>query len=51
MVLINGTGYVIDTTWDSGNQVRDNKYTAYDKMISKDYFMPSISESYKLRHW
>jgi transglutaminase-like putative cysteine protease len=51
MVMIDETGYVIDTTWDSGNQVEHNKYIAYDQMISKDYFMPSISESYKLRHW
>ncbi|GHV20919.1 hypothetical protein FACS189494_05530 [Spirochaetia bacterium] len=51
MVIINGTGYIIDTTWDSGNQVRYNRYTAYKKMISKDYFMPSISQSYKLRGW
>jgi transglutaminase/protease-like cytokinesis protein 3 len=51
MVVIDGTGYVIDTTWDSGNQYIDGRIIAFDKMISKKYFMPGVSQSYKLRKW
>ncbi|GHU45451.1 hypothetical protein FACS1894190_17580 [Spirochaetia bacterium] len=51
MVIVDGTGYIIDTTWDSGNQVMYNRYTANKKMFKKDYFMPSIPQSYKLRGW
>ncbi|GHT57388.1 hypothetical protein FACS1894109_09320 [Spirochaetia bacterium] len=51
MVMIDGTGYIIDTTWDSGNQVMYNRYIKQEKMNSKDYFMPGISQSYRLRTW
>jgi hypothetical protein len=51
MVLINNTGYIIDTTWDSGNKYGSGEVIAFRKMISKDYFMPDISQSYQLREW
>jgi transglutaminase/protease-like cytokinesis protein 3 len=51
MVIINGTGYIIDTTWDSGNLYENGRITQFDRMISKDYFMPGVSQSYRLRDW
>jgi transglutaminase/protease-like cytokinesis protein 3 len=51
MVVINGTGYIIDTTWDSGNRYVGGKIRQFDRMVSKDYFMPGISQSYRLRGW
>ncbi|GHT80319.1 hypothetical protein FACS1894130_11360 [Spirochaetia bacterium] len=51
MVVINGTGYIIDTTWDSGNWFVNSRITKFDRMISKDYFMPGVSQSYRLRRW
>ncbi|GHU97615.1 hypothetical protein FACS189483_04110 [Spirochaetia bacterium] len=51
MVVIDRVGYIIDTTWDSGNQVKYNRSISDKKMVSKDYFMPSISQSYRLRGW
>jgi transglutaminase-like putative cysteine protease len=51
MVVINNTGYIIDTTWDSGNKYEFGKIIDFKKMISKDYFMPNISQSYNLRGW
>ncbi|GHV57571.1 hypothetical protein AGMMS49579_23620 [Spirochaetia bacterium] len=51
MVIINGAGYIIDTTWDSGNRFENGRITKFDRMISKDYFMPGVSQSYRLRGW
>jgi transglutaminase/protease-like cytokinesis protein 3 len=51
MAVINGTGYIIDTTWDSGNWYQFGKITQFKRMINKDYFMPDISQSYRLRGW
>jgi hypothetical protein len=51
MVIINGTGYIIDTTWDSGNKYEFGEIKEFKKMISKNYFMPDISQSYRLRGW
>jgi hypothetical protein len=51
MVVINNTGYIIDTTWDSGNLYQSSRIIQFDRMISKDYFMPSVSQSYRLRGW
>jgi hypothetical protein len=51
MVIINNTGYIIDTTWDSGNRYQSGRITRFDRMISKEYFMPSVSQSYSLRDW
>jgi transglutaminase-like putative cysteine protease len=51
MVIINNTGYIIDTTWDSGNWYQSGRLTRFDRMIQKDYFMPSVSQSYRLRGW
>jgi transglutaminase/protease-like cytokinesis protein 3 len=51
MVIINGTGYIIDTTWDSGNWYKNGRITRFDRMNSKDYFMPGVSQSYRLRGW
>jgi transglutaminase/protease-like cytokinesis protein 3 len=50
MVIIDNTGYIVDTTWDSRNEYRSGRSTPHT--ISKDdYFMPSISQSYRLRGW
>jgi hypothetical protein len=51
MVLINNTGYIIDTTWDSGNKYESGKIIEFKRMKSKDFFMPNISQSYQLRNW
>jgi transglutaminase/protease-like cytokinesis protein 3 len=51
MVVINNTGYIIDTTWDSGNWYQSGRIVQFNRMISKDYFMPSVSQSYRLRGW
>jgi transglutaminase/protease-like cytokinesis protein 3 len=51
MVIIGNTGYIIDTTWDSGNLYENGRIRKFDRMVSKDYFMPSVSESYRLRGW
>ena len=51
MVVINGTGYVIDTTWDSGNKYQFGKIIEFKKMNSKEYFMPDVSKSYRMRGW
>jgi transglutaminase/protease-like cytokinesis protein 3 len=51
MVIINGTGYIIDTTWDSGNKYKFGEIIEFKKMFSKKYFMPGISQSYRLRDW
>jgi hypothetical protein len=49
MVVINGTGYIIDTTWDSGNKYENGTRTRWDRPYKKDYFMPGIAQSYQLR--
>jgi transglutaminase-like putative cysteine protease len=49
MVMINGTGYIIDTTWDSGNKYERGRITQFFMMQRKDYFMPDITQSYVLR--
>jgi transglutaminase-like putative cysteine protease len=51
MVVINGTGYIIDTTWDSGNWYRNGTVVRWGMTYKKEYFMPSISQSYQLRGW
>jgi transglutaminase-like putative cysteine protease len=51
MVVINGTGYIIDTTWDSGNQYVDGEITQWRMTFNKTYFMPGVSQSYQLRGW
>ena len=51
MVVIDGTGYIIDTSWDSGNQYVNGRITRFKRTESKDYFMPSVSQSYRLRRW
>jgi hypothetical protein len=51
MVVINDTGYIIDTTWDSGNRYGNNKIIEFKRTVSKKFFMPGISQSYKLRGW
>jgi transglutaminase-like putative cysteine protease len=51
MVIINGTGYIVDTTWDSGNEYRNGRIRKFDRTVSKTYFMPGVSESYRLRRW
>jgi transglutaminase/protease-like cytokinesis protein 3 len=51
MVVIDDTGYIIDTTWDSGNRYEDGRIQQFKRMVSKDYFMPSVYRSYKLRNW
>jgi transglutaminase-like putative cysteine protease len=49
MVVINGTGYIIDTTWDSGNKYINGAITKWDMMYRKTYFMSDIAQSYQLR--
>jgi transglutaminase-like putative cysteine protease len=51
MVIIDDTGYIIDTTWDSGNKYKFGEILEFKKMVSKNYYMPDVSESYKLRGW
>jgi transglutaminase-like putative cysteine protease len=51
MVVINGTGYIVDTTWDSGNKYIDSAITQWKMTYRKTYFMPGIAESYQLRGW
>jgi len=51
MVVINGTGYIIDATWDSGNSYQNGRVTQFNKTVNKSYFMPGISQSYYLRGW
>jgi transglutaminase/protease-like cytokinesis protein 3 len=33
MVVINNTGYIIDTTWDSGNKYQFGEIIDFKKMI------------------
>ncbi|GHV78402.1 hypothetical protein AGMMS49944_01930 [Spirochaetia bacterium] len=51
LVIIDGVGYIIDTTWDSGNAVRYNRYTEFKRTKTKEWFMPSVPKSYKMRGW
>ena len=51
MVIINGTGYIIDTTWDSGNKYQFGEIIEFKRMFQKKYFMPDVSQSYRLRDW
>jgi transglutaminase/protease-like cytokinesis protein 3 len=51
MVVINGTGYIIDTTWDSGNVSGRGGNTTFQRRFEKNYFMPSIALSYMRRGW
>jgi transglutaminase-like putative cysteine protease len=51
MVVIDGTGYIIDTTWDSGNKYKNGAITQWNMTFKKEYFMPGISQSYQLRGW
>ncbi|MDR2499963.1 MAG: hypothetical protein LBD37_02635, partial [Treponema sp.] len=51
MVVINGTGYIIDTTWDSGNKYQFGEIIAFKRMVSKKYFMPDVAGAYRLRDW
>jgi hypothetical protein len=51
MVVIDGTGYIVDTTWDSGNEYQNGRITEFGRMNSKEYFMSDIAGSYKLRGW
>jgi transglutaminase/protease-like cytokinesis protein 3 len=51
MVVINRTGYVVDTTWDSGNKYENGRLIQSEGMNSKAFFMPSISGSYTRRGW
>jgi transglutaminase/protease-like cytokinesis protein 3 len=48
MVIINGTGYVVDTTWDSGTLDRNDNFR---RQFGKDYFMSGVSQSYRRRGW
>jgi hypothetical protein len=49
MVVINGTGYIVDTTWDSGNEYQNGQVTNSGGMSSRRYCMPGITESYEYR--
>ena len=49
MVVINNTGYIIDTTWDSGNKYKNGMITQFNRMNRKKYFMPDVAGSYVLR--
>jgi transglutaminase-like putative cysteine protease len=51
MVVIDGTGYIIDTTWDSPNKYGDGKIIEFSPPCTTEYFMLGISESYKERGW
>jgi hypothetical protein len=51
MVVIDGTGYIIDTTWDSGNEYENGRITQFNRMVSKKFFMPDVAGSYTLRGW
>jgi hypothetical protein len=51
MVVINGTGYIIDTTWDSGNVSDVDGKITFQRHFEKNYFMPSIFQSYVRRSW
>jgi transglutaminase/protease-like cytokinesis protein 3 len=51
MVVINGTGYIVDITWDFGNWYKNGAITRWDMTFKKEYFMASISQSYQLRGW
>jgi hypothetical protein len=51
MVVIDGTGYIVDTTWDSGNQWKNGKVTSSGGMSGRLYCMPDIAKSYELRGW
>jgi transglutaminase-like putative cysteine protease len=51
MVVINGTGYIIDTTWDSKNQYEGGRITQFAPPCTTEYFLLGISESYKERGW
>jgi transglutaminase-like putative cysteine protease len=51
MVIINGTGYIIDTTWDSKNQYQNGRFVTYNPVSDTKFFMLGVSESYKLRGW
>jgi hypothetical protein len=50
MVVINGTGYIVDTTWDSdNNKYQNGKVISSGGMSSRRYCMPGITESYEYR--
>jgi hypothetical protein len=49
MVVINGTGYIVDTTWDSNNKYQNGRVISSGGMDSRHYYMPGITESYELR--
>ncbi|GMO49637.1 MAG: hypothetical protein Pg6C_12460 [Treponemataceae bacterium] len=51
MVVINNTGYIVDATWDSGNVYENGRIRKFDRTVSKAYFMPGVSQSYRLRGW
>jgi transglutaminase/protease-like cytokinesis protein 3 len=51
MVVINGTGYIVDTTWDSANEYKGGRITKFDGMKNTLYFMPDIAQSYVNRRW
>jgi transglutaminase/protease-like cytokinesis protein 3 len=51
MVVIGGTGYIIDTTWDSGNRYQSGKIVQFDRLVTKEYFMPDVAQSYRSRGW
>jgi hypothetical protein len=51
MVVVNGTGYIIDTTWDSGNISDVGGKITFQRRFEKNYFMPSIALSYYNRNW
>jgi hypothetical protein len=51
MVVIGGTGYIIDTTWDSGNIYQSGKIVRFGRLRTKDYFMLDVAQSYRLRGW
>jgi transglutaminase/protease-like cytokinesis protein 3 len=43
MAVINNTGYIIDTTWDSGNRYESGRIVQFDRMVTKDYCMPDVA--------
>jgi hypothetical protein len=51
MVIINGTGYIIDTTWDSKNHYQNGRFITYNPVSDTKFFMRGVSESYQLRGW
>jgi hypothetical protein len=49
MVVINGTGYIVDTTWDSNNHYQNGQHISSGGMFRRLYCMPGITESYEYR--